>query len=282
MAENLNWGGWIGAYASYGAFAGMGWAAYVWPMLLLLWGWNRVRCQPLAHCSVPQCGVVAHGRPPQRRYRPARLFAAHGLRAGVGCWGPQLSLDLLIPYLGRMGSAVLLSALFVVAVILTPDLNWRLLAWMGAGAAVVVAGGLGVWRLPRLAVKSKAAKRGGDVGATWSEIGAEPRVEDAAPWKPMVENAVQVQEPARAERRKRKKEKEKRNPRLKDAPAPVHKQEPAEPARKPAEGSLRDSEHQLARRSVGQPQRRLQGDLAGKRQAAGGCVGQFSTWSARS
>ena len=231
MAENLNWGGWIGAYASYGAFAGMGWAAYVWPMLLLLWGWNRVRCQPLALAVCRSVALllmavllsVATGLPD---YSPHTAYALGGVL------GTQLSLDLLIPYLGRMGSAVLLSALFVVAVILTPDLNWRLLAWMGAGAAVVWRW-LGRLRLPRLAVKSKAAKRGGDVGATWSEIGAEPRVEDAAPWKPMVENAVQVQEPARAERRKRKK---KKKDAVKDAPAPVHKQEPAEPARKPAEG----------------------------------------------
>ena len=231
MAENLNWGGWIGAYTSYGAFAGMGWAAYVWPMLLLLWGWNRVRCQPLALAVYRSVALllmaillsVATGLPD---YSPHTAYALGGML------GTQLSLDLLIPYLGRMGSAVLLSALFVVAVILTPDLNWRLLAWMGAGAAVVWRW-LGRLRLPRLAVKSKAAKRGGDVGAAWPEIGAEPRVEDAAPWKPMVENAVQVQEPARAERRKRQKKKE---PAVEDAPAPVHKQEQAEPVRKPAEG----------------------------------------------
>ncbi len=242
MAESLNWGGWIGAYASYGAFASMGLTAYVWPMLLLLWGWNRVRCQPLALAVYRSVALlfmailisVATGLPD---YSPHTAYALGGVL------GTQISLDLLIPYLGRMGSAVLLGALFVVAVILTPDLNWRLLARLVSGLAAVWRW-LGRLRPPRLAVpKSKSAKRERDVGAAWSEIGAEPRVEDAAgaPWKPMVEDAVpvepRVQEPApaRVERRERKKKKE---PAVEDAaaPAPARKKEQAEPARKPAGG----------------------------------------------
>ena len=238
MAESLNWGGWIGAYASYGAFAGIGLAAYVWPMLLLLWGWNRVRCQPLALAVYRSVALllmavlisVATGLPD---YSPHTAYALGGVL------GTQLSLDFLIPYLGRMGSAVLLGALFVVAVILTPDLNWRLWARMGSVVAVVW-GWLGRLRLPRLAVpKSKSAKREKDMGATWPEIGAEPRVEDAAkaPWKPMVEDAVavepRVQEPARVERRERKKKEE---PAVEEKAVPARKKEKAAPARKPAGG----------------------------------------------
>ena len=237
MAESLNWGGWIGAYVSYGAFAGMGWPAYVWPILLLLWGWNRVRCQPLALAVYRSMALllmaflisVATGLPDYS------LNTAYTLG---GVLGTQLSLDLLIPYLGRMGSAVLLGALFVVAVILTPDLNWRLLARLGSVVAAVWRW-LGRLRLPRLAAKSKAAKREGNVEATWPEIGAEPLVEDAAgaPWKPMVEDAAvvepRVQKPARVERRERKKKKE---PVVEDSPAPAHKKKQAEPARKPAGG----------------------------------------------
>ncbi len=238
MAESLNWGGWIGAYASYGAFAGMGLAAYVWPMLLLLWGWNRVRCQPLALAVYRSVALllmavlisVATGLPD---YSPHTAYALGGVL------GTQLSLDFLIPYLGRMGSAVLLGALFVVAVILTPDLNWRLWARMGSVVAVVWRW-LGRLRLPRLAVpKSKSAKREKDMGATWPEIGAEPRVEDAAkaPWKPMVEDAVavepRVQEPARVERRERKKKEE---PAVEEKAVPARKKEKAVPARKPAGG----------------------------------------------
>ena len=234
VAESLNWGGGIGAYASYGAFAGMGLAAYVWPMLLLLWGWNRVRCQPVAFAVHRSVGLllmavlisVATGLPD---YSPHTAYALGGVL------GTQISLEFLVPYLGRLGSAVLLSALFVVAVILTPGLNWRLLAWVGVGL-VAVGRWLGRLRLPRLTrPKSKSAKREGDLGATRLDIGAEPRVEGATPWKPMVEDAVRVQEPAHVERRKRK-NKKKKEPPVEDAaaPAPARTKEKVEPTRKPA------------------------------------------------
>ncbi|MYI62335.1 MAG: DNA translocase FtsK, partial [Gemmatimonadetes bacterium] len=246
VAESLNWGGWIGAYASYGAFAGMGLAAYVWPALLLLWGWNRVRCQPVVLAVQRSVGLllmavfisIATGLPD---YSPHTAYALGGVL------GTQLSLDFLIPYLGRLGAAVLLVALFVVAVILTPGLNWRLLAWLGSGLAVVWRL-LGQWlgRLRGLLPtrhKSKAAKWERDetamVREMRPEISAEPRVEDAAPWKPMVEevDAVEprVQEPARVERRARKKKKE---PAVADAamPEPAAKKEHADPPRKPSGG----------------------------------------------
>ena len=242
VAESLNWAGGIGAYASYGVFAGMGLAAYVWPMLLLLWGWNRVRCQPVTAAMHRSVGLllmavlisVATGLPD---YSPHTAYALGGVL------GTQLSLEVLIPYLGRLGSAVLLSALFVVAVILTPGLNWRMLAWLGAGVAAVWRW-LGRLRLPRLARhKSKAAKWERDettmVREMRPESGAELRVEDAAPRKPMVEEVAavepRVQEPARVERRERKKKKE---PAVADAavPAPARQQEQAEPARPPASG----------------------------------------------
>ena len=240
VAESLNWGGGIGAYVSYGAFAGMGLAAYVWPMLLLLWGWNRVRCQPVAAAVHRSAGLllmavlisVATGLPD---YSPHTAYALGGVL------GTQISLEFLIPYLGRLGSAVLLSALFVAAVILTPGLNWRMLAWLGAGAAVVWQG-LGRLRgLIPARPKSKAAKWERDqtamVRETRPEISVEPRVEDGgASWKPMVEEVEpRVQEPARIERRERQKKKE---PVVEEAaaPEPTPKEEQAKPARKPASG----------------------------------------------
>ena len=242
VAESLNWGGWVGAYTSYGAFAGMGLAAYIWPMLLVLWGWNRVRCQPVASAVHRSVGLllmavlicVAAGLP---GYSPYKAYELGGVL------GTQISLEFLIPYLGRLGSAVLLGALFVVVVILTPGLNWRLLAWLGSGLAAV-------WRwLGRLRGllparhKSKAAKWERDktamVREVRPEIGAKSRVEDATPRKPMVKEVAavepRVQEPARVERRERKKKKKSA---VEDAamPGPVRQQEKAEPARKPASG----------------------------------------------
>ena len=242
MAESLNWGGWVGAYTSYGAFAGMGLAAYVWPMLLLLWGWNRVRCQPLALAVYRSVALlltavlicVATGLP---GYSPHKAYELGGVL------GTQISLEFLIPYLGRLGSAVLMSALFVVAVILTPGLNWRMLAWLGSGLAAIWRWFGRLRRLLPARHKSKAAKWERDetamVREMRPEIGAEPRIEDAAPWKPMVEevDAVEprVQEPARVERRERKKKKESA---VEDAavPEPARQPEKAEPARKPASG----------------------------------------------
>ena len=246
VAESLNWGGGLGAYASYGAFAGMGLAAYVWPVLLLLWGWNRVRCRPVAAAVQRSVGLlliavlfsVATGLPD---YSPHTAYALGGVL------GTHISLELLIPYLGRLGSAVLLSALLVAAVILTPGLNWRMLAWVGVVGAAV-------WQwLGRLRSliparqKSKAPKWERDqtamVRETRAEISVEPRVEDSgAAWKPMVEEVEtaepRVQEPARVERRERKKKKEPREPVVEEAaaPAPVSKEEKAKPARKPASG----------------------------------------------
>ena len=218
----------------------MGLAAYVWPMLLLLWGWNRVRCQPVAFAVHRSVGLllmailisVATGLP---AYSPHTAYALGGVL------GTQISLEFLIPYLGRLGSAVLLSALFVVAVILTPGLNWRLLAWMGVGL-VAVGRWLGRLRLPRLArPKSKAAKRRGDEGVGATRLDA--RVEDAVPRKPMVEEAVvaepRVQEPAHVERRKRKKKKE---PAVEDsaAPAPARTKRAGRASPQAGRGSLRD------------------------------------------
>ena len=102
VAESLNWAGGIGAYASYGVFAGMGLAAYVWPMLLLLWGWNRVRCQPVTAAMHRSVGLllmavlisVATGLPD---YSPHTAYALGGVL------GTQLSLEVLIPYLGGWG-----------------------------------------------------------------------------------------------------------------------------------------------------------------------------------
>ena len=217
-------------------------------MLLLLWGWNRVRCQPVVSAVHRSVGLllmavllsVATGLPD---YSPHTAYALGGVL------GTQISLEFLIPYLGRLGSAVLLSALFVAAVILTPGLNWRMLAWLGVG---VVAVWQWLGRLRNLIParqKGKAAKWERDqtamVRETRSEISVEPRVEDGArtSWKPMVEEVAavepRVQEPARVERRERKKKKEPKEPVVEDAAVPESAPQPAEkaePARKPASG----------------------------------------------
>lgn len=149
-AEGFNWGGRIGAYISYGVFTSMGLAAYVWPLLMLFWGWNRLHYQPPAIAAYRSLGLVgmaalfsvATGLP---AYSPHMAFKLGGVL------GTQISLLLLIPYLGRLGSAVLLGALFMAALVLTTDLNLRPLArglvWL---AGAVQNGAVWVWRQPGL------------------------------------------------------------------------------------------------------------------------------------
>ena len=150
VAEGFNWGGQIGAYISYGAFTAMGLAAYVWPLLAFFWGWNRLRHQSLLSASYRSLGLlgmaalfsVAAGLP---------SYAPHTAFKMGGAFGSQIGLLILIPYLGRLGAAVLLGALFAAALVLTTDLNvrpiGRALTWVvGAVCRAVLWG----WRQPGL------------------------------------------------------------------------------------------------------------------------------------
>ncbi len=140
-AEGLNWGGSIGAHASYTAFLVMGLAAYVWPILLLFWGWNSLRYQPLAGVVYRSIGLlsmalllsIGTGLP---AYSPHMAFKLGGLL------GTQFSGLLLIPYVGRLGAMVFLCAGFVAALILTTDLNLRPIAGflLSSGRAVIRGG----------------------------------------------------------------------------------------------------------------------------------------------
>ncbi|MEE3260120.1 MAG: DNA translocase FtsK [Candidatus Latescibacterota bacterium] len=158
-AEGFNWGGRIGAYVSYGVFTGMGLAAYVWPLLMLFCGWNRLLYQSPAIAAYRSLGFVgmavlfsvATGLP---AYPPHMAFKLGGVL------GTQISLQLLIPYLGRPGSAVLLGALFIAALVLTTDLNLRPLAqgfvWL---VRTVQNGAIWVWRQPGLWIGSWRERR---------------------------------------------------------------------------------------------------------------------------
>ena len=123
-AERVNLGGQIGAYLSYVSFVGVGYAAYVLPLLFLVWGWNRLLARPLLPLVSRSVGLlgmalflcVGAGLPEYSSYRAFEL----------GGWvGTSLSNEILVPYAGRSGSAVLLAALLVAAVMLTTDLEPR-------------------------------------------------------------------------------------------------------------------------------------------------------------
>ena len=122
--SDFNWGGRIGAYASYTALLAMGLAAYVWPVLMFFWGVSALRSQPLSQVVARSIGIlgmallfsIGSGLPPYSSYLAFKLG---------GTLGTQLSNLLLIPYMGRVGAGVVLCALFLAALVLTTDLNLR-------------------------------------------------------------------------------------------------------------------------------------------------------------
>ena len=125
--HTFNWGGRIGAYLSYGALTAIGYASFVFPLVALAWGWNRFAQRPAKGQVVRSAGLiglalifcVASGLP---AYSPYTAFQ-------LGGWlGTQVSSKMLIPYAGRIGSVVLLGALFSVSFILATEIDPRRLA----------------------------------------------------------------------------------------------------------------------------------------------------------
>ena len=123
-AESLNWAGSIGAWVSYASLVAVGYGAYFLPLLALLWAWNRFRQRPLRPMTWRSVGLlcmalifsVGTGLPP---------YSSHAVFELGGWLGVTASNFILIPYGGRVGSAVILTALFAAAVILTVDLDLR-------------------------------------------------------------------------------------------------------------------------------------------------------------
>ncbi|NKB69952.1 MAG: hypothetical protein GKR89_23000 [Candidatus Latescibacteria bacterium] len=125
----LNWGGRVGAYIAYGGFISMGYPAWVLPLLCLVWGWNRLKRQSLEvalYRSVGLFGIalllsIAAGLP---------NYSAYAVFEWGGWLGTRVSSVILIPYIGRLGSAILLGALLIMAVVLTSDIDPRPV-WQG-------------------------------------------------------------------------------------------------------------------------------------------------------
>lgn len=135
--NTFNWGGRIGAYLSYGALTAIGYASFVWPLVALTWGWNRFVQRSARTEAVRSVGLVgfalifcvASGLP---AYSPYTAFQ-------LGGWlGTQVSSKVLIPYAGRIGSVVLLGALFTVCLILATEMDPRRLAGVARGVVTGV------------------------------------------------------------------------------------------------------------------------------------------------
>ena len=113
------------------------------PALGLLWGWHRLTGRPLRTALMRSAGLaglaliasVASGLP----HFPDQLAYEIG-----GFFGTEISSRLLIPYIGRPGSVVLLSALLAASLLVGTDVRVRhCLAPFRFAAAAVQA--LGRW-----------------------------------------------------------------------------------------------------------------------------------------
>lgn len=143
--EIVNWAGYLGAWISYTAFTAIGYSAYGFPVLFLLWGWNRMRGVSLQTAAYRTAGIVSmmllfsvgSVLPEYSSYTAFKLG---------GWFGTQVTNLILVPYAGRVGSAILLAALLLAAVITTTDLDFR------RGLILLqVAGRIGRWPLTGLA-----------------------------------------------------------------------------------------------------------------------------------
>ena len=133
-SEVLNWGGRLGAYAAYVAFLGIGYGAYVVPILAFMWGWNRLRDEPVMRTAYRSAGLlgaavlfsVAAGLPD---------YPVHTAFEWGGWLGTRTSSAILIPYGGRVGSSILLGACFIAALIVSTDIDPRVgLKYIRVGA----------------------------------------------------------------------------------------------------------------------------------------------------
>jgi S-DNA-T family DNA segregation ATPase FtsK/SpoIIIE len=140
LAQTSNWGGRSGAFFAYLALAGVGYAAYALPLLALVWGWNRLLQHPLSAAVHRSLGVLGMGLAFSMGAGLPGYSAQTAFRLG-GWLGLETSTSILIPYGGRIGSAVLLGAVFLAAMVLTTDAVFRF-GWQGLcyGARLVQQG----------------------------------------------------------------------------------------------------------------------------------------------
>ncbi len=149
LAQNL--AGWVGGHLSYYLLFVVGYGAYALTALVFLWGWNRFRQSavvPLAWRSVTLLSLMvlycgATGVPSRGRTHMA-------FRLG-GWLGVTLSSTFLVPYLGRIGSYILLGTALLVLLMLVTSIPFAripdLVGWAGRGVWAVLLGiGRGIGR----------------------------------------------------------------------------------------------------------------------------------------
>jgi len=123
LAQNLV--GWLGAHVSYHLLFSVGYGAYALIVLVLVWGWNRLRMSSVR--SFVMHSIILFS-----------LMVIYCGATGVLCWerptmawklggglGFMLSSSLLVPYLGIVGSYISLATLFVVLLMVATDIPFN-------------------------------------------------------------------------------------------------------------------------------------------------------------
>ncbi len=139
LSENL--AGWFGAHLSYRLLFMVGFGGYALNGLLFVWGWFLFRREPLIKLGWQTVSVLvlmalfcaASGVPSSGRTHQAFQFG--------GWLGVTLSSQLLVPYLGLVGSAIFLGTTLIVLAMVATDLPIaRLPELLGRGVCAGVSG----------------------------------------------------------------------------------------------------------------------------------------------
>ena len=143
-----NWAGRIGAYVSYGALTGVGYAAYVLPLLAFLWGWNRLFRRSVRQDLIRSLGLLGLAV----FFSIASALSAylpHVAQRWGGLLGFLMTSSLLIPYVGKVGAAILLGALLVASLILSTEIDLRhglvLIRWICRAGKYLLARARALW-----------------------------------------------------------------------------------------------------------------------------------------
>ncbi len=174
LTQNL--AGWVGGYLSYHLLFVVGYGAYALTALVFLWGWNRFRQSAvtllvrhtvtLLSLVVLYCGATGV---------PSRGRTHMAFRLG-GWLGVMLSSTFLVPYLGQVGSYILLGTALLVLLMLVTNIPFSripdLVKQAGQGVCTLVLGfvesvgravlGFGKWISPgtaRRAVRRKSRQK---------------------------------------------------------------------------------------------------------------------------
>ncbi len=186
----VNMAGWIGSQVSYYLLFAVGHCAYVLVVIVLMWGWNRFRDHPalplvsrslvLLALVVIYCGAT--GVPSRGESHLSFL---------MGGWlGITLASRVLVPYLGFVGSYILLSAVFLVFFMLLTGLRFSRIPDLWAARAKrdrTGANGEAASRLPEPAQRRETERTQPVLPPQeddpWNEAGPEPVVvpEETAP-----------------------------------------------------------------------------------------------------